>query len=123
MDKLVELLNEFDKKKLILSDIEFGLWFIKEDAWKGLLKYRNYESNVSISYVISKSYWFIERLVKNDKIKWRDKTELYYGISCYDWDWWEYELIWPNFTDTEQIIMILSIQDNPIEYLCSILKE
>jgi hypothetical protein len=117
------LLNEFDKKKLILSGIEFGLWFIKEDAWKGLLKYRNYESNVSISYAISKSYWFIERLIKNDKIKWIDKTELYYNISCYDWDWWEYELIWPNFTDTEQIIMILSIQDNPIEYLCSILKE
>jgi hypothetical protein len=32
MEKLVELLNEFDKKKLILSGIEFGLWFIKEDA-------------------------------------------------------------------------------------------
>lgn len=75
------------------------------------------------SVIISKQFWFIERLVEQNKINWRKKTELYYNISCYDWDWWEYELMWPNFTDTEQLIMILSIQDNPIEYLCSILKE
>jgi hypothetical protein len=106
------LLNEFDKKKLILSGIEFGLWFIKEDAWKGLLKYRNYESNVSISYAISKSYWFIERLVKNDKIEWSEKTAFVTFL--------EREI---NADKSDALVSLLAVQDNPIEYLCSILKE
>jgi hypothetical protein len=109
------LLNEFDKKKLILSGIEFGLWFIKEDAWKGLLKYRNYESNVSISYAISKSYWFIERLVKNDKIdlskSWIEELPAMYG---YDYESVECK--------SDRLLMLLSIQEKPIEFLISILK-
>ena len=114
MEKLLELLREYSTL----------IWERTGEYWNPIRwwneKYLTYP--IEIMRIKSKEYWFIERLVKNEKIKWRDKTELYYNISCYDWDWWEYELIWPDFTDTEHIIMILSIQDNPIEYLCSILK-
>lgn len=56
---------------------------------------------------------FIKWLVENDKI---DLEKL---------DKPEYIDLWDDFmklSDSDYLIMILSIQDNPIEYLCSILK-
>ena len=55
----------------------------------------------------------IQRLVKNDKI---DLEKL---------DTPEYIDLWDDFmkpVDSDYLTMILSIQDNPIEYLCSILR-
>jgi hypothetical protein len=59
--------------------------------------------------LISKKFWFIKRLVDNDKIDFREDFYLE------DQHWW-------GFWDDEDIIMLLSIQDNPIDFLCSILK-
>ena len=67
------------------------------------------------SIIISKKFWFIKWLVENDKI---------------DHDhYWNYALVgeWENgsyfqLRAVETILMLLSIQDNPIEFLISVLK-
>lgn len=53
---------------------------------------------------------FIEWLVENEKID-KDKVKL---LSVFQ-ETWYYNLY-------ESLLMILSIQDNPIEFLCSVLK-
>ena len=94
-DKLVELLNEY-----------------APDYCK------DYPDDVIMdAIVISKRFWFIERLVKNDKID-------IYKLMATEWcptNWWGRETEW--YSNLERLLMVLSIQDQPIEYLCSILKE
>ena len=72
-------------------------------------------------YAISKYYGFIHRLVDNDKIDRNNVKETNY--------WWEFNYYWtiPNSKrnkeiQVERLLMLLSIQDNPIEFLISILK-
>ena len=63
--------------------------------------------------VLSKKFWFIKWLVENDKIdlmklkKWIEDNKFY----CAKWG-----------KITNMLLMLLSIQDNPIEFLISILK-
>lgn len=93
MEKLIELLNEYRR-----------IDFIPERQ-KGILM-------VAEEKVISKKYWFVKRLVDNDKI---DLEELDYEIRKYN-----------SYIDShwyyDALLMILVIQDNPIEFLISILK-
>ena len=98
MEKLIELLNQFEDT----------------DNWENWYQVKFRESKI-----ISKKFWFIERLVKEDKI----------DISPYEYKIWIWR-IWENnrdmwydeYSDYEKILMLLSIQDNPIEFLCEILK-
>lgn len=62
----------------------------------------SYDMGLDSSHIISKKDGFIEWLVKKDKID-RDK------INCER----------PDYT---QLLMLLSIQDDPLEFLASILK-
>ena len=108
MDKLVALLNEFEKEK--------KSWF----TWRSIDSYDNcvygvdcdWETEITMySDLYSKQYWFIKWLVDNDKIdykKFEDSIERYYDLE-------DYYL-------SEQVLMFLSIQDNPIEFLISILR-
>jgi hypothetical protein len=107
MDKLIELLNEFDENRKI---------------WKNwLYKWEEYDPREE--YIISKNFWFIKWLVDNDKIDFDKLKPLT----------WVTEIMlatnYPNWIEVkrryrlyEQLIMLLSIQDNPIEFLVSILK-
>ena len=65
-------------------------------------------------YLISKEFWFIERLVENDKVDFN----FWFIYHTYDED-----ELGEKYSDLDSLIMILSIQDNPIEYLCKIIKE
>lgn len=89
MEKLIKLFDEYTKKKT--EDLEWWAKYLKE---KYLL-------------IISKEYWFIQRLVENDKI---DLLRLDNRIALSE------------FNKVERVLMALSIQDNPIEFLISILK-
>lgn len=62
--------------------------------------------------LISEKFWFIKWLVDNDKINVKDR-EINYQYDCVEL--LEIELY-------EFIIMLLSIQEKPIEFLISILK-
>ena len=103
MDKLIELLNEFDKKTFwkITLDNRIQIY----GKWK-----------CSESYLISKEYWFIQWLMENNKIDIEELADKKYKI--YDYEFAE------DYSDRnyETLLMLLSIQDNPIEYLISVLR-
>lgn len=129
MEKLLELANQFEleREKWIKSfkDNKLPLWKWYVDAFWDLC----YESNKNFNWedcywdtamavLISKHYWFIEWLVKEDKID-LDKINLVWELK----DTWEDDSVnlsvhaWSDST-----IMILSISKNPIEALLCILK-
>ena len=99
MEKLIELLNEYENM----------------DNWENLHQVEFRESKI-----ISKKYWFIKWLVENDKIDFNKRPELYTFKAETETRWlnnmvdgsWHYE----------SLLMLLAIQDNPIEFLVSILK-
>lgn len=125
MQKLLELLNQYDDeegKDLYEWEIEWEdiIWYNRFWWW--------YETiDVSKSVIISKRYWFIERLVKKDKIdtdayktvysgdldKRRTLVESRDGEEIYQvTEHWVYE----------SLLMLLSIQEEPISFLISLLK-
>lgn len=115
MEKLIELLNEYEKSK---THIDYT-WKIEDKSEKRMCwveytwAYVNEEEMERI--VISKKYMFIKRLVDNDKIDF-DKCWYCYEInSTYD----HY-----NLEDSQDLwlIMLLSISSSPIEDLVSYLK-
>lgn len=111
MEKLIELLNEYSKKNQEYS------WEIE---WKDIIAYSHfwewYETiRVSESIIISKWYEFVKWLVATDKIETR-RLETVEIIPKFWWTIWK-KAIWE-----KRILMLLSINDNPIDYLISILK-
>ena len=108
MEKLIELLNEYDQ--YIQSDgthTDNFWWYVSQ--WHSAV----FPKEVWIERIISKHYGFIKWLVDNDKIdlmklkKWIEDNKFY----CAKWG-----------KITNMLLMLLSIQDNPIEFLVSILK-
>jgi hypothetical protein len=101
MEKLIELLNEYQEEKgseIRFKRIDNSDFFVCwDDVWLG------YET------ILSKKFWFIKWLVDNDKI---DKEKVWKNESPDIFDYSFYEVV----------LMLLSIQDNPIEFLISILK-
>lgn len=108
IEKLVELLNEYDSSN----------WWKETDEWiDNIWKIYEFHSELQI---ISKKYWFIKWLVENDKIDrekfWNSETE----SSKYS----DFELSYdtPREDYTNILLMELSISDTPIEDLISYLK-
>lgn len=86
---------------------------------KGYFKYTMGFDEV---HIISKHMWFIEWLVDNDKIdreNWDILDECMGWFDRYPIDLNTHTL---NNDATDMLIMILSIQDNPISFILSILK-
>ena len=104
MEKLIELLNEYEKEN----------WrnFEVKEIW---MTFRNNDL-----MVISKRYWFIKRLVQNNKIninkEWDDyeETNLYCNTDFFQ--------LQQHYSDYESTLMLLAISDNPIDLLCEIIK-
>lgn len=118
MEKLLKLLNEYEKS--LWSDREW-LWIIDEDWFfctrkskKGHSIIQHSSLDEAILQIISKKFWFIQWLVDNDKIDIQWTKNLLY----------ESEIFNPlPYTDlVERLIMYLAIQDDPINFLLSILK-
>jgi len=103
MDYLMTLLREYEKTIRTRKKFPYG----------------NYNNVINNRFmIISKEYWFIDWLVKNDKINianFLDSTEMPLRYV----DWWSDIKMYPIY---DSLLMILAIQDNQIEYLCSILK-
>lgn len=118
MEKLISLLNEYKEDALYVF-VEYNKelhWFDMLDDGKNTFLWEE--------TILWKRYGFIKWLVDNDKIdikelvKWEIKS------------WWEFEE-YPEITEiseehwnkyySELCLMLLSIQDNPIEFLLSIL--
>ena len=112
---LIELLNEYEREKIIHRTYYLVSWYIMYKRDDG----EEVDDKRTDLEIISKSYGFIKWLVKNDKIDWLK----FYGEN-------EYTPIWVNaksdidqvYSVEEQILMILSISDTPIEDLLLYLK-
>ena len=118
MEKLIELLNEYKEEKNICNtDMDWQL-----EIWN--YRYVNYPC---AERLCSKKYWFIKWLVDNDKINFNlvervwswdfiydmNGNPYYHSCTCEDLE--EYD-------EVDRVIMLLAIQDEPIEFLIFILK-
>ena len=113
MEKLIELLNKYEAK---LVDMPLTRQRWREKNW--ILWRRFMTKEDAERMVISKSFGFIKWLVDNDKIEKYKVIELEHNwIRPFKLDnlYWEIKL-------EERLLMLLSIQDNPIEFLCSVLN-
>lgn len=107
MEKLINYLNEYQKtvaneifnenvsRELNRSSI-YHIDLIDKWEWD------NYCWYIADCQIISKKFWFIKWLVENDKIETLDDNS--------------------NYSKDEEIIRELSISDNPIQDLISLLK-
>lgn len=103
MEKLIELLNEYRYKEL---------WFNVPEWEEGELSLPDY-------CIISKEYGFIKRLVDNDKIGLNKKKNKEFKRIDFDLAEW---MDWYEITTEDVLLMWLSIQDEPIRFLCEIIK-
>jgi len=116
MQELIDLLNKYEKeiKKSEYYEWEKWIWWpnnlfrrnTRDEEWSHIY------SNTADTYVISKKYGFIKWLVDNDKIdlyKLEDNND--YSVMKENWA-----------TTYKALLVLLSIQNNPIEYLVSILE-
>ena len=110
LEKLIELLLNYEEE-IKKSEWDYRYYWNMIDSLQ--LECRNVISSQILMreerwlILISKSYGFIKWLVDNDKI---------WLIEC---NYWKHHFEWNNYED---ILMLLSIQDNPIEFLISISK-
>lgn len=118
MEKLIQLLNEYEEKYnrsdlYYKFELENWILFCYDDVTDYLWTMQD-EAMV----ICSKKYWFIKWLVDNDKIDFdkvyeKEKSEkvdicIYWKIALEE--------------KTDWLLMLLSIQDNSIEFLISILR-
>jgi hypothetical protein len=113
MNKLIELLNEYDDWMVSWYEEYFTTeWLFVTNAGQWFRE----------EFILGKRYWFIKWLLDNDKIdleKLDEKAERkpLYSFTDDDWSLWI-----KLFEVYEGLLMLLSIQDSPIEFLCSMLK-
>ena len=100
IETLIELLNEYSE------------WWHWRDE--------NFDSNKLL--VISKKYWFIKWLVDNDKIDRNNRDLLDKCMEEFDRYPITFDTCKVSNDATDMLLMLLSISDNPIEFLISILK-
>ena len=119
MEKLLQLLNEYEK--VIWTDrvwwwaIDDGAFFCTRKSKKGNLIIQHSSEDEAILQIISKKFWFIQWLVDNDRIDIQWAKNLLYESEVFNSQ---------PYTDlAERLIMYLAIQDDPINFLSSILKE
>lgn len=130
MEKLIELLNEYEKVRekseyQKLSNKEYKwfssyffplcFWHQENFSWAMTNEFGEWTENV----ICSKKFWFIKWLVDNDKIDSEKISE-----DCYiTVDWNIYELIaWYHYNLYQTTIMLLAISDTPIDDLISYLR-
>lgn len=108
MEKLINLLNEYEAKRH-KTGIVANIWGLKDDR----LSYLEMNTHYSELLCISKGYLFIDWLLKEKKISLLRLTCMNPKYTA---------ILDSDFSREDEIIMILSIQDEPIEFLISILE-
>lgn len=114
MEKLIELLNEYQTTVNKEQGVNISWYY--SDNFKTLhhlddddiREWDNFNWDAAESYVISKKFWFIKWLVENEKVRYQ---EIWYYIDR-----------WYKEYDIDNLIMTLSIEDEPIDFLISLLK-
>lgn len=113
MEKLIELLDIYLKDKREYSTYDFDIIKIRH-YYKISGLYEHLDEVESQALIISKEFWFIKWLVENDNID----TESYCRITSIERKW-EKDVY---RDEVDSLLMLLAIQDEPINFLISILK-
>lgn len=122
INKLLELLNQYTKEEKE-SDI---IWELDNDwdichKYKESVDYNDCIYYAKIPVLISKSYGFIKRLIEKDKIDFSIIPNKIKGIWIPMKINWEIKY-WFDSSDYCWLLMLLSIQDTPIDFLTKIIK-
>lgn len=144
MEKLIELLNE----RLSTSDLYdfYDKIYYKEYCWGDVIKIMarirdkfkpTGDRDADMTHLIClKKYEFIKWLVDNNKIDDEENNRINRRKVCWEDKHWKFRIckLYINcaeteedldvelFDDYERLLMHLAIQDEPIDFLCSILK-
>lgn len=117
IEKLIELLNEYEKDWVNEFETYVERWYCERTYQILSGKWEN-SNELKPCEIISKRYWFIKWLVENDKI---DRDEIIINSDfmpvAFDRKWEKYE-----WSEEKQLLMLLSISDTPIDDLISYLK-
>ena len=112
MEKLIELLNEFEQLNMCRKFDAFEMHTFEDSNWVDRLLEDT---------VISHRYWFIKWLIDNDKIDFENQAMQYAkeDLSKFlnerkDKNWMSDEYA--------MLLMLLAIQDEPLKFLVSIIK-
>ena len=108
MEKLIELLNEYEKE-VKKSEIVWSIdndWDICRQTYEWV-DYNEYTEYMNTNNLISKSFWFIQWLVKHFKLN-ISKIDARIALS--------------DFNATDRMLMALAISDNPVELLIDCLE-
>lgn len=116
MEKLLELLNEYETPRswVVYKSYDDYDWFF---YWVDC----DWETEIawSDSLICSKKFWFIKWLVDNEKIDFRKLDCKRYDVDIparyYLWTYIRYSI-------EKEMLMTLVIQDEPIKFLISLLK-
>lgn len=111
MEKLIELLNEYDVGVVSREKREYS-----EITWDMIRWISDDQERLSMADICSKKFWFIKWLVENEKIDLNDIQDCFY-VRSYNKEW-----IAKKYEYYEELLMLLSISDTPIEFLIGILK-
>ena len=114
MEKLLQLLNEYNCNKLWYTDkreIKNNKFILDYKIWTYAFK--------THLYIISTEYWFIKWLVENKKLNLIDFEEVIKGVEFTDNEEFDQYIF---YSITDSLLMSLAIQDDPINFLVSILK-
>ena len=120
MEELVRLLNEYE----IGKEARDYTWRIEKQnetriCWTQYT-WAYIDDEEAERIIISKKYWFIKRLIKNDKI---DTFQLAIYIEYHsDYRFVANRELRDKNVDEDHLLMLLSISDTPIEDLVSYLR-
>ena len=112
-----KLLLDYDESlERDLADCR-AIWY---ESWtQNLMVWDYWMPDRIVSMIISKQFWFIKRLLDNDKIDFDKRpTRNKYRLQQYKTELWWYGKI----DEYSELLMLLSISDNPIEDLISYLN-
>ena len=117
MEKLIELLNEYEENRPMELPRQYRRKEMPTFKWwlVAISEYDDEMEDNSDLLAISKFNWFIKWLVDNDKID-------FYTILKENWTFRKEFYAIENKKEYERLIMLLAIQDSPLELLISILK-
>lgn len=115
-DLLIELLNQcMEERELVnyrFAWVEDSDFFLLVDSSEWLW----YET------VLSKRFWFIEWLLKKDHVDLKKMFDDWYCVPIPRWFVKEEDKLSEFEMTVDDIVMYLSIQNNPVQSLISILK-
>lgn len=121
LENLVDLLNKHLKETRKKNE-DIGEYLNYAEDWRRVFLYEIDWAYYDIDecVILSKKYGFIKWLIENDKIDFGKVKRVYKNKRVCNIDNARIDYI--AYGKYESLLMLLSIQDNPIEFLISILK-